>query len=322
MRTKNVQATLDESDLIAIPKVLIKNHEKFLLSEDVLVSSANSWNLVGKCCQAKVLSYDATAGAFLSILRPTSKGLNANYLYRWFSSTAIQRAVRSFANQTTNISNLDHKRVVKLQIPLPPLPEQKRIAQILDAADVLRAKRRESIAQLDALVQSTFLEMFGDPVTNSKHWPIKRLEEVGKLDRGVSKHRPRNAPELLGGPYPLIQTGDVAKSGRFIIDAKFSYSETGLKQSKLWPAGTLCITIAANIADTAILKFDACFPDSVVGFSSDIEAMTPYVQSALACHKRKLEQQATQVAQKNINLKVLRGLTIPLPPSELLKKYS
>lgn len=86
------------------------------------------------------------------------------------------------------------------------------------------------------------------------------------LDRGRSQYRPRNAPELLNGPYPLIQTGDVSKAGLYITTYQNTYSELGLKQSKLWKAGTLCITIAANIAQTAILAFDACFPDSVVGF--------------------------------------------------------
>ena len=146
MRTKNVQTYLDESDLIAVPDELVKNQEKFLRGGDILVSSANSWNLVGKCCQVPNLVYKATAGGFISILRPINDDLRPDYLYRWFSSDAIQHKLRHFGNQTTNISNLDHKRSLKLQIPLPPLFEQKRIAAILDAADALRAKRRESRA--------------------------------------------------------------------------------------------------------------------------------------------------------------------------------
>lgn len=86
------------------------------------------------------------------------------------------------------------------------------------------------------------------------------------MDRGRSQHRPRNDPKLLNGPYPLIQTGEVASAGLYITKYKNTYSELGLRQSKMWSAGTLCITIAANIAQTAILTFDACFPDSVVGF--------------------------------------------------------
>ena len=182
MRTKNVQATLDASDLIAVPSRLVKNLEKMLSTGDILVSSANSWNLVGKCCQVPELQYPSTAGGFISILRPKTEKLESSYLYRWFSSGEIQRKLRSFANQTTNISNLDHKKTLELQIPLPPLAEQKRIAGILDAADALRAKRREALAQLDALLQSTFLDMFGDPVTNPKGLDVELLGEL--ISRG------------------------------------------------------------------------------------------------------------------------------------------
>ena len=114
--------------------------------------------------------------------------------------------------------------------------------------------------------KSQFVEMFGDPVFNNLNWNELKMSELGRLERGTSKHRPRNAPELLGGIYPLIQTGDVSNSGLYITEYKSTYSELGLKQSKMWSKDTLCITIAANIAQTSILTFDACFPDSVVGF--------------------------------------------------------
>ena len=89
---------------------------------------------------------------------------------------------------------------------------------------------------------------------------------MGELAREKSKNRPRNAPELLNGPYPLIQTGDIANAGIYLKEYTQTYSELGLKQSKMWKKGTLCITIAANIAKASILTFDACFPDSVVAF--------------------------------------------------------
>lgn len=190
--------------------------------------------------------------------------------------------------------------LARLKIPLPPLPQQKRIAGILDAADALRAKRREALAQLESLSQSTFLEMFGDPVTNPKGWEIITLAEMGTLDRGVSKHRPRNAPFLLGGKYPLVQTGDVANSEGYIKTFKSTYSESGFRQSKIWPKGTLCITIAANIANTGILTFDSCFPDSVVGFKSEEEGRVEYVQGLFWFFRKILEKGAPQSAQKNI----------------------
>ena len=213
-------------------------------------------------------------------------------------------------------------QVAKIAVPLPPLAEQRRIASILDKADALRTKRREALTQLDRLAQSLFVEMFGDPVTNPKGWEIKKFGVVGSLDRGVSKHRPRNDPALLGGSYPLIQTGDVANCRGYIRVFQSAYSELGLRQSKLWPRGTLCITIAANIAKTGILKLDACFPDSVVGFTADEDSTVEYVRVWLSFLQKALEDSAPESAQKNINLAILRNLDIPLPPLDRRKEFA
>ena len=314
MRTKNVQEFLECSDLLAVPQGFVRRQDQYLQIADILVSSANSWNLVGKCCWVPELPRPATFGGFISVLRANSKMVDPRYLYRWFSSKHVQALLRSYGQKTTNISNLNIERCLKLGLPLPPLDEQRRIAVILEKVDVLRIKRREGLAHIDSVSQSIFIEMFGDPIQNPKHWPVVKLGEVGRLDRGVSKHRPRNAPELLGGEYPLIQTGDVANSDGYICAYTSTYSELGLKQSKLWPKGTLCITIAANIAKTGITEFEACFPDSVVGFSADDVATVEYVRIWLSFLQKWLEESAPESAQKNINLAILRNLDVPLPP--------
>src|SRR5688572_3157574 len=102
------------------------------------------------------------------------------------------------------------------------------------------------------------------------HWSVGKLPEIGRIDRGRSRHRPRWADYLYGGPYPFIQTLDIRSSEGRITTYKQTYSEAGLEQSKMWPAETLCISIAGNnIAETGVLMFPACFPDSVVGFRAD-----------------------------------------------------
>ena len=159
--------------------------------------------------------------------------------------------------------------------------------------------------------------MFGDPVTNPKNWEKVDFASIGTLERGKSKHRPRNDPALLGGEYPLIQTGDVANSNGYLTTYKSTYSELGLKQSKIWSAGTLCITIAANIAKTGILTFDACFPDSVVGFINNDKSNIEYVKFWMGFLQKTLEDSAPMAAQKNINLKILRELEVPLPSIDL-----
>ncbi|WP_206413933.1 restriction endonuclease subunit S [Lysobacter enzymogenes] len=147
-------------------------------------------------------------------------------------------------------------------------------------------------------------------------WAWSSLSQVGWLDRGRSKHRPRNAPHLYGGPYPFVQTGDIRDADTFIHKASASYSEAGLAQSRLWPAETLCITIAANIGKTALLAMQACFPDSVVGFlAASDEVSVRYIEYFMRSAQQKLEAEAPATAQKNINLEILERLPVPVPPS-------
>lgn len=131
-----------------------------------------------------------------------------------------------------------------------------------------------------------------------KDWKDFKLNELGKVNRGKSKHRPRNEPSLFGGKYPFVQTGDVKAANFYITDYNQTYSEKGLAQSKLWKKGTLCITIAANIAETAILDIDACFPDSIIGFvpyenKSDVKFIKYYFD-LLKIYLQSISQGTTQ----------------------------
>jgi type I restriction enzyme S subunit len=148
-----------------------------------------------------------------------------------------------------------------------------------------------------------------------KGWVWASLSQIGWLDRGKSKHRPRNAEHLYGGSYPFVQTGEIRSAEQYIRHTEKTYSEEGLKQSKLWPKGTMCITIAANIGETAILDIEACFPDSIVGFSTIVSDMPiEYVEYVFRILKHKLDDEAPATAQKNINLEILYKEAIPLPP--------
>lgn len=148
------------------------------------------------------------------------------------------------------------------------------------------------------------------------NWTWATLPELGTLGRGKSKHRPRNDPSLFqNGTHPFIQTGDVARSKGYITIHSKKYNEKGLAQSFMWPQGTLCITIAANIADTGILGFDACFPDSVVGFVPRLPfPSVRYFEFFIRTIKAQLLKFAPATAQKNINLTILSDVVIPVPP--------
>ena len=223
---------------------------------------------------------------------------------------------------TTGVPGLNRNDAYALEIRLPPVSEQRRIVELLDNTDGLRQLRAAADAKAVRILPAFFIKTFGEVITNPKGWPLRPLGELGKLDRGRSAHRPRNDPSLLGGPYPLIQTGAVSNSGGRIREYTQTYSELGLAQSRMWPAGTLCITIAANIASVGVLEFDACFPDSVVGFVPGSSTTTEYVQFLLFHLRDVLERDAPQLAQKNINLKVLRSLLVPVPPLELQIQFS
>ena len=266
----------------------------------------------------------AKAGADIAISQDLTgivlkEGTNADFV-----AAAIRQKTRNLLDiqQGAIIKGVLRKDVEKLEIPFPPLSEQRRIVEILDQAERIRHLRTDADAKAERILPALFIKMFGDPRTNPMGWPVKPLGEIGELDRGRSRHRPRNDPTLLGGSYPLIQTGDIANSGGRITQYTQTYSELGLGQSKIWPAGTLCITIAANIANTGVLEFDACFPDSVVGFVPDADTTTEYVQFLLTQLQSVLEAGATQVAQKNINLKMLRSLVVPVPPIDLQNRFS
>jgi len=243
--------------------------------------------------------------------------------------------------------NLTHDRFRALSIPLPPLAEQKRIVAKIEelfseleaGEESLRLARRQLATYRQSLLKQAFEgkltqtwrtqnpDRVSAPnvliATTDKDlgaldalpggWVWTHLSKVGELGRGKSKHRPRNDPKLFGGSYPFIQTGEVKAASKTVKTHTETYSEFGLAQSKLWPRGTLCITIAANIAETAFLGFDACFPDSVVGFIP-VPAFVnaEYVELFIRAVRSRIEKYAPATAQKNINLTTLESLVVPL----------
>ena len=241
-----------------------------------------------------------------------SDDLDCQYLYYFLRSDFGRQMIKSKASGSVR-DNLKLEMLKEMTIPDVALEEQCFCAMILDKVRSLIQSRHDELQKLDTLIKSRFTEMFGDPVSNSYDLPEATLSDLGEFGRGVSKHRPRNDLKLLGGKYPLIQTGDIANAGLYITSYSNTYSELGLRQSKMWDKGTLCITIAANIAKTAILEFDACFPDSVVGFIANERTNNIFIHYWFSFFQAILESQAPESAQKNINLKILSELKVIVP---------
>lgn len=235
--------------------------------------------------------------------------------------------------------NISRSDIHSIKFPLPPLDEQRRIAGILDTVDKAIRQTDELIAKLQQVKAGLLHDLLTrgldergrlrDPEAHPEQfvetelgrlpaeWEILPLSEIGDVDRGKFAHRPRNDPRFYGGPYPFVQTGDIAEANGGILH-KYSQTlnERGTEVSRKFPAGTVAITIAANIADTAILGRPMYFPDSIVGAVVKSPHHERYVELYIRKAKRGLDAQAPQSAQKNINLQVLRPLLIPVPPSD------
>ncbi len=211
---------------------------------------------------------------------------------------------------------IDADALRQVEFPVPPPHEQRRIVAILDEAfagiATAKANAEKSLQNAREIFESRLRSLVNEEAAGSDR---KTLREIAiDFGRGKSKHRPRNNPKLYGGPYPFIQTGDVRGSDHLITDFTQTYSDAGLAQSKLWPKGTLCITIAANIAETGVLGFDACFPDSVIGVVVDErQTSSKYLEYMLQTVKAELKAKGKGSAQDNINLATFENERFPFP---------
>ena len=155
----------------------------------------------------------------------------------------------------------------------------------------------------------------GGGITAKTEWRSAKLDELGFVGRGKSRHRPRNADFLYGGPYPFFQTGDIKAANFYLTEYSQTYSEEGLKQSKLWKPGTLCITIAANIAESAILGIEGCFPDSVVGFIADPDkADVRFIKYYMEILKLQMQSVSRGTTQDNLSVDKLLTFDFRVPP--------
>ncbi|WP_418632503.1 restriction endonuclease subunit S [Ruthenibacterium lactatiformans] len=250
--------------------------------------------------------------------------------------------------QTIQFDHSTHKRYwiqqySKIKISVPPMHEQERIVARIEklfseldkAVETLKTTKQQLAVYRQAVLKEAFegsftvhrscdleLEWSSAEETKNlptipKEWRYIELSKLGDLGRGKSKHRPRNDPKLFeDGKYPFLQTSEVKAAKQYITEFSKLYGEFGLQQSKLWPKGTLCITIAANIAETAFLGIDACFPDSVVGFTPYENISPEYIKHFIESQKLRLWAFAPATAQKNINLDTLENLIVPYCSAE------
>ena len=317
MRTKNVQSSLDLSDVWAVHESFMRREDQCLQEGDILVSSANSWNLVGKCSWIPALPYRATFGGFVSVLRASSSKLDRRYLYRWFSSEYVQETLRSFGQKTTNISNLNIGRCERLQLPLPPLEEQRRIAAILDQAETLRTQRRQALAHLDTLTQSLFLDMFGDPAANPNLWPVKALKELGKVITGGTP--PSSKEGMFDGPIPFVTPGDLESDA----PVRRSITEAGAKEVDLVRAGaTLVCCIGATIGKVGMAQKESAFNQQLnaVVWENDINDHFGY--EVMRFFKPTIVSWGASTTLPILKKSSFERIAIPVPPLYLQEVFA
>ena len=247
------------------------------------------------------------------VVRPKNGSIKMRFLeYLFRGGLDISKAITGAAQPQITRTNL-----APLEVSYPvSVDEQQRIVGVLDEAFAglanAQANAEKNLQNARALFESHLQSVF---TQRGKGWKQKTLAEIATtFGRGKSKHRPRNEPKLYGGKYPFIQTGDIRNAEHFITEYSQTYSEAGLAQSKLWPKGTICITIAANIAETGILGFDACFPDSVIGVvTNPKEAEVGFVEYLLQSFKARLQALGKGSAQANINMGTFEEERFPFP---------
>ncbi|MGY6555501.1 MAG: restriction endonuclease subunit S [Wenzhouxiangella sp.] len=212
-------------------------------------------------------------------------------------------------------------------IPLPPLAEQKKIAHILSTVQRAIEAQERIIQTTTELKKALMHKLFTEGLRNEpqkqteigpvpESWEVVELGEIARIERGKFSHRPRNEPRFYGGEYPFVQTGDVSNCDGYVRSYTQTLNEEGLAISKMFPAGTILITIAANIGFTGILEFDSACPDSLIGISPDENVNTEFLNYYLISQQPHMDRLAPKGTQKNINIQFLKPWPVPLPSFE------
>jgi len=331
MRTKNIQEQLEDDDLIAVPESFVRRDELFLQEGDILISSANSWNLVGKVARVPALPYRATAGGFIAIVRAKPGAIQPDYLYRWLASESNQAAIRACGRQTTNISNLSVPRFLDLPIVLPERADQVLAATVLGKADSLRRKRQEAIRLADELLRAVFIDMFGSPDGSSK-WPKTSVADmVASIESGWSA--PSSDLELTAHDLAVLKVSAVSTGwflpneakavDRSIVDRPLVFPRRGdllFSRANTRELVAACCLVEENVEDRFL-------PDKLWRVTAEPKHATNEYLCYLFRHpafRHELTKQATGTSGSMLNISQAKLLSTsaPLPPIELQEKFS
>ncbi|EJE4173299.1 restriction endonuclease subunit S [Vibrio parahaemolyticus] len=303
---------------------------------DILICVRNgSRSLIGKSAviEREHAIENLTFGAFMSVYRTD----HHDYVRHLFHSDMYYRQIRN--NLGATINQITNKNLNNFTFPFPKSSaERNKIAEVLSTVDkkidLIDQKIAETEKLKTGLMQKLFSEGVGVKDENGdwqphtefqaspfgnvpKCWLKVSLENIASVERGKFSARPRNDPKYFGGNIPFVQTGDVVNAQLYVESYSQTLNELGLTVSKIFPTETILITIAANIGDVAITQFPLACPDSLVGIQAKKDICDSlWLFFFMQTQKSELDSKATKSAQKNINLQVLKPLTVFLPPLE------
>ena len=307
--------------LVFVPDAKISQKQRIAPNDVIVAASSGSLSVVGKTAQARE-GFEGGFGAFCKVLRPRP-AVDPHYFGHYFRTSRYRHVISRLA-AGANINNLRNEHLDNLQIPLPPLYEQKRIAGILDAADALRAKRREALAELDTLLQSTFLDMFGDPVTNPMKWDTSPLGEVGEVITGNTPSRKR--PEYYGDDIEWIKSNNINDPSFVLTEAEERLSVAGKAVARTSPRGSILVTC---IAGSPSCIGNAAIADREVAFNQQINAFVPGERIALWfafgmfwVGKRLVQSASTSSMKGMVSKSAFSAISIPIPPTSLQSRFA
>lgn len=254
-----------------------------------------------------------------ALLIKDERELNKRYLLRFLESQSKEIEKKGKGATVKGIT-LDVLR--DLEIPLPPLAEQKRIAAILDKADAIRRKRQQAIQLADEFLRSVFLDMFGDPVTNPKGWAASRVDSICTIVRGSSP-RPKGDPRYYGGIVPRLMVADLTRDGKYVTPQIDSLTEEGARKSRPTKNGTVVMAVSGNVGLTSVLAIDACIHDGFIAFNSlNITKILPeFLQELMMFLKSTHANRQAGAIFQNLTTSQIKEMVIPLPPLSIQKKY-
>ena len=254
--------------------------------------------------------------ANLAKVTPNLSKVDLRYLHRWLTSTAANDYLVRAASKTAQPA-LSLGKIKGLPVPLPPLADQKRIAGILDAADALRAKRREALAQLDALLQSTFLDMFGDPVTNPMGWDVKPLKELGRVQTGATP--PSKLDGMFGGEIPFVTPSDLKETW---VEASRTVTSAGAAKSRTVSRGATLVSCIGAVGKMGKVGEASAFNQQINAVSWEECIADPVGLEMMRFFKAKLAHDAASTTLPILKKSRFEKLLLPLPPLDEQSRFA